>query len=261
MRQDTDLLLQRPEGDDPALRRHTLSGEPRLWLGLVAVLALIAAGAAVWVDHTSAFSADSVLHTSDPQAPRAGREGPGVTVKHGSPPGREAIDPTPAEVGQAAPSQVAAERPRMLTLASGTTMPVRVSATATSGELKIPTDINQAGWWDGGSRLGDPFGAIVLAAHVDSFTQGIGRFAELLSVHSGDVLRLNARHLSQKFRVVAARLVPKTAITATSDVYSADGRPRLVLITCGGSYDPSHGGYQSNMVVIAVPKGHLTVAN
>ncbi len=140
-------------------------------------------------------------------------------------------------------------------------MSVRVSATATNGELQIPTDINQAGWWDSGSRLGDPYGAIVVAAHVDSFTQGIGRFAELLTMHRGDVLRLDSRHLSQKFVVVSARLVPKTSINGTSAIYSPQGPPRLVLITCGGAYEPSLGGYQSNMVVVAVPKGRLGSAN
>ncbi len=236
--------------------------EPRLRFGLVVVLAVIAAGAATWIAYASASDARSVMTASDPQPElAAGRVAVGGGRVDASPSGPHVLHSTPAKVGQAAPSQVDAERPRMITLSSGTKMTVKVSATATTGELKIPTDINQAGWWDGGARLGDPFGAIVVAAHVDSFTQGIGRFAELLSVHPDDALRLDSRHLSQKFRVVSARLVPKTSVTATSSVYSAQGPPRLVLITCGGAYDPSLGGYQSNLVVIAEPKGRLAVAN
>lgn len=211
----------------------------------------------MWTAQTSAFDADIVMHASDPQPALAARVAVGGARVDTSPSGPRVILTTPARVGQAAPSQVDAERPQLLTLSSGTEMSVKVSATATTGELKIPTDINQAGWWDGGSRLGDPFGAIVIAAHVDSFTQGIGRFAELLSMQPGDAVRVDSRHLSQSFRVVSARLVPKTSVNATSSVYSAQGPARLVLITCGGAYDPALGGYQSNMVVIAVPRGEL----
>ena len=59
-------------------------------------------------------------------------------------------------------------------------MRIDASATAADGELAIPTDVDRAGWWDGSSRIGDPFGGIVVAAHIDSFDQGLGRFAELL---------------------------------------------------------------------------------
>lgn len=243
----------------------TRSVKPRLWFGLVAVLAVIAAGAATWVAHVpaaaSAVNAESAMAASDPQPALAGPGAAGDAPVDAWPSASRVPHSTPARVGEAAPSQVDAERPQVLTLPSGAKMNVRISATATTGELRIPTDINQAGWWDGGARLGDPFGAIVLAAHVDSFTQGIGRFAELLDVQPGDALRLDSRHLSGRFRVVSARLVPKASVTATSPVYSAQGPPRLVLITCGGAYDPSAGGYQSNMVVLAVPEGQLAAAN
>ena len=133
-------------------------------------------------------------------------------------------------------------------------MRVRVSATARGGDLAIPANIKQAGWWDGGSRLGDPYGGIVIAAHVDSFTQGLGRFAELLTMRPGDFVTLTSAHLREQFRVVSADLVPKSSVSATSDLFSAQGRPRLVLITCGGAYTPA-AGYRSNMVVTATPLG------
>ncbi len=132
-------------------------------------------------------------------------------------------------------------------------MRVRVSATAPTGELQIPPDINEAGWWDGGSRLGDPFGAVVVAAHVDSFSQGVGRFAELFGMRAGDVVSVESAHLSQSFQVVASTLVPKASLSSEAGLFSAEGRPRLVLITCGGAYDPSAGGYQSNVVVVGIP--------
>ena len=161
--------------------------------------------------------------------------------------------PTRAQVGRAAPSQVDAERPLGLTLPDGSVMRVRVSATGPSGELQIPPDINEAGWWDGGARLGDPFGAIVVAAHVDSFSQGVGRFAELMGMRPGDVVHLDSAHLSQEYQVVSSTLVPKAELTSRVDIFSAEGRSRLVLVTCGGAYDPEAGGYQSNVIVVGTP--------
>jgi Sortase domain len=158
----------------------------------------------------------------------------------------------PAKVAGPAASQVVSQRPRMIRLPSGTTVAVHKAATRPTGELMLPTNVNQAGWWDGGSRLGDPYGSLVIAAHVDSFTQGRGRFVELLSMHPGDRVNVWSANLRETFHVTSARLVPKPLLTPRSYAYSGHGPPRLVLITCGGPYD-SVNGYHDNMVVVAAP--------
>lgn len=199
------------------------------WVG-----ATVAAGALVGCSATgSSDSADAV-----PQRPAETKVEPSVAVE-----------------AQPAPSQVDAQRPTALTLPSGTTVHIDASATGADGELEIPSDVNRAGWWDGSSRLGDPFGGIVIAAHVDSFDQGLGRFAELLSVRRGDVVEVSAGGMTQRFRIASAELVPKASVDADSEVFSVQGPSRLVLITCGGAYDPTDGGYQDNLVVIARPLG------
>ena len=38
-----------------------------------------------------------------------------------------------------------------------------------------------------------------------------------------------------------------------TDIYSVRGRPRLVLVTCGGRFDQAAGHYVDNVVVTAVP--------
>lgn len=159
----------------------------------------------------------------------------------------------PAGVAQQAASQVQPERPVSVTLSNGVVMHVDVASTGADGVLQLPENISRAGWWEGSSRLGDPYGSTVLAAHVDSFTQGIGPFAALLSAHPGERVLVMGPHLAQPFRVVSARFVPKTSLTPGSHAYSAYGRRRLVMITCGGPYDPGNGGYQDNVVVVATP--------
>ena len=58
-----------------------------------------------------------------------------------------------------APSALPAEPPVLATLPSGREVHVRSVGTTAAGLLDVPTDIGQAGWWRGGSRLGDPFGS------------------------------------------------------------------------------------------------------
>jgi Sortase domain len=219
---------------------------------LVAVVAL-ASAATIGAAHVGWGSSS---HTSRPQhllrvsQPRPSTSTHGAGALHGGP---QAGEPRTAPAHQARPaaSQVFAERPVAIVLPNGATMPVLPASTDPSGVLQVPSNIDRAGWWDGGSRVGDPFGAIVVAAHVDSFTQGLGAFAELLNMRPGDEVRLDSRHLRQSFRVVSAHLEPKSSLATDSRVFGADGQYRLVLLTCGGSYDPSHGGYQDNMVIIA----------
>jgi hypothetical protein len=38
-----------------------------------------------------------------------------------------------------------------------------------------------------------------------------------------------------------------------TSVYSSAGRPRLVLVTCGGRFETGTGRYRDNIVVTAVP--------
>ncbi len=75
-----------------------------------------------------------------------------------------------------------ARGPGPLRLPSGRVVPVAAVSTTPAGVLDVPRDVRRAGWWRGGSRLGDPQGSTLVAAHVDSTTQGLGPFSELLGV-------------------------------------------------------------------------------
>jgi len=117
----------------------------------------------------------------------------------------------------------------------------------------VPKDIRVAGWWRGGSRVGDPFGSTLVAAHVDSFTQGLGPFASLLSVKPGQTVVLSSAHLRQSFRITALRLVPQGSLAQRRWIYSARGPRRLTLVTCAGPYIADRGGYQHLAVITAIP--------
>lgn len=165
-----------------------------------------------------------------------------------------APDPTPALRAHRAGS-VSPERPRWLRLANGVWVPVHAVDTRSNGILDVPDDIRAAGWWRGGSRIGDLFGSTLIAGHVDSFTQGLGPFAALLSERPGDRLVLRSRHLEQVFAVNALRLRPRGTIQRGSWLHSPVGRRRLMLVTCASPYIPSKGGYQNLAIIVATPVG------
>ena len=150
------------------------------------------------------------------------------------------------------------ERPTTSRLPNGTVVPIDAAGTAGDGSLAVPGDIRFAGWWRGGSRLGDPFGATLLAAHVDSFTQGLGPYASLLSARAGQRVVVSSAHLTQTFAVVSLRLVPRGSLSRHRELFSARGDRRLVLVTCAGPYDASRGGYQNLAVITASPIADVT---
>ncbi len=154
-----------------------------------------------------------------------------------------------------ADSQLDAERPDAVLLPSGARVPVHVASTGRNGTLAVPDDISAAGWWDGGARIGDPFGAILIAGHVDSAVQGLGPFAELLAVGANERIVAESRNLRQTFAIRSVDLVAKGELVSQPGIFSVDGEQRLVLVTCAGPFDAARGGYQNLAVVTAIPLG------
>lgn len=166
--------------------------------------------------------------------------------------------PVPERVELAAPARrarsvVVPEAPTHLRLPSGRSVPILAVSTEPDGRLAVPDDIRVAGWWRGGSRIGDPFGSTMIAAHIDSKTQGLGPFVELLSVRAGQRISVSAAHLRQEFAVRSLRLVRSGELANESWVFSPGGARRLTLVTCAPPYDEARGGYQNLAVVTATP--------
>ena len=182
------------------------------------------------------------LATSDPQS----------TERPRSTESAEPAEPAePAVPAVRAASDVRPERPEIARLPSGALIPIRAVSTRADGRLDVPDDISTAGWWRGGSRLGDPFGSTLLAAHIDSTTQGLGPYVELLSVQPGQRIVLMSATLEQPFEIRSLRLVPQGSLDGERWIFSARGARRLTLVTCAPPYDASRGGYQNLAIVTA----------
>ena len=170
-------------------------------------------------------------------------------------PGPAAGSAPPAHAATPATSQVRAERPLSLTLPSGRVLPVEPAGTRSDGSLAVPDHVHRAGWWEGSSRLGDPFGSIVVAAHVDSFTDGVGPAAELVSAQTGDLVRMAGRHLAQQYRIVSVRSVPRAELRHLSVVFSAAGDPRLVPSPAGAPTTPPAAATRTTLSSSPAPRG------
>lgn len=180
-------------------------------------------------------------------APEVASQAPGQ-----SPPGPSAEAPVPRaseapQAGRTAPRFV----PERIGLPGGVEAPV-VPVSTVGAELVVPEDVSQVGWWDGSSWVGDPFGSVVVAGHVDSL-DGLGLFHRLWSTEVGDEVVLSAEGGRQAYRVSEVRRVPRTDLVDDGEVFDAGGDPRLVLLTCVGAYDAARGGYPENLVVVAQP--------
>ena len=115
------------------------------------------------------------------------------------------------------------------------------------GTVEVPGDPAAAGWFE----LGPPPGAAgssVILGHVDSLS-GPAVFYRLKELHLGDGIAVRLDDgTTVRFRVHSIETYANADFPARK-VYGRQGRSQLNLVTCGGAYDPSRGGYQSNVVV------------
>jgi hypothetical protein len=128
---------------------------------------------------------------------------------------------------------------------------VPVALTA-DGAMELPDDVSEVGWFSPGPVPGQS-GSAVMAGHVDSREQGRGALFDLPDLVPGDTVEVDAADgRATTWRVVGRTAYPKDTLPI-AELFRRDGPARLVLITCGGDFDPTTGHYDDNVVVVAEP--------
>jgi hypothetical protein len=119
-------------------------------------------------------------------------------------------------------------------------------------ELDLPDAPDVVGWWSSGAVPAQQAGSVLIAGHIDSARWGIGVLSLLTTLQPGSVIVIkDTDDRSWSYRMVARRAYPKNALPA--DLFSTNGSPRLILLTCGGRFDRVRQQYDENLVVYASP--------
>ena len=109
---------------------------------------------------------------------------------------------------------------------------------------------SKAGWYKYSPTPGQ-IGPTVILGHVDSAKYGPGIFFKLGALQPGATVEVTLTdRIVAVFTVDKVVAYPKSKFPSTA-VYGNIDHPGLRLITCGGSFDPTAGSYESNIVAYA----------
>lgn len=137
----------------------------------------------------------------------------------------------------------------------GATARVVPTGVMPDGAAEIPEDVDLVGWYRFGPGPTSAEGSTVLIGHRDGRGQGRGVLYDLARVDPGDRVVVTVRGGERVAYRIVSREVFDKEVVPLEELFSRNGPARLTLITCGGDYDRERGGYQSNVVVTAVPLG------
>ncbi|MCB0967229.1 MAG: sortase [Ilumatobacter sp.] len=244
-------------------------------------LALLCAGGAVWLGLEArdrpdpdqvTLDVETAVATTPPStiAPRTPTE-PVMTTDDASPVTSSTAVPPPTTVplsplaellgpaGSAIPPVVEPRsRPTALVIPSIDVLrPVRAVGLEDDGELEVP-DETEIGWYRYGATPGDP-GATVLAAHV-TWNRTLGPFFRLGEMEPGERVDVVLDDGSTRVYEVIERTIYDKDELPRDRIWRNSGPESLVLITCGGSYNPDIRRYRQNIVVYAVPVDQIEAA-
>ncbi len=128
-------------------------------------------------------------------------------------------------------------------------------ATETSNRtLEPPADVHTVGIWTAGAPLAATHGTTDIVGHVNYAGQGPGALHDIAELRPGDHLYTTddrGRTTSWTVTTVFARH-KETGVDASA-FPGPTGPRQLVLITCGGTFDPDADSYLDNVYVRARP--------
>lgn len=149
--------------------------------------------------------------------------------------------------------QVAPDLPKFISIASlGVDARVKRMGVKANGELRAPSNIYDAGWYDGSAKPGDA-GTVLIDGHVHGPTKP-GVFYRLKNIKPGELIEIERGDGTKyTYRVVTSETADYDKVDMAKAMTSVEpGKPGLNLITCTGSYDVRTGEYMQRLIVYAV---------
>lgn len=234
-----------------AVARVARTGPARV---AVACLTLVIAGCAGTPGPSAPEAGPTPSAVASPLPSDGGRDVEGGTDRA---PQQRTADRTPGEVPVRPARDTPAPPPpapvRVEVPALDVDVSVRPEGVDAQGRMALPASADQAAWYRFGSAPASTSGATVVAAHVDD-AESVGPFARLALARSGSAVRVRtADGTTHNYTVTDVRTEAKADVSF-DDLFDRSGRPRLVLVTCGGEWDAGAGSYSDNIVVTAEPR-------
>ena len=232
-------------------------------LTVLAVVAFVGAGLLAFAAVRASDGDAAVLHADDlvapviaPTMPSAATEG-STTAGLGAPDATEPPLPSPTDrPNEPTPTVKESVEPRpqpaglRINTIDVSGYPVRAVGIEDDGWLELP-DETEIGWYKYGATAGQP-GATVLAAHVN-WQGSAGPFSQLGTVEPGDQVEVVLDDGSTLKYEVTERTTYAKLELPKNRIWRSTGDEELVLITCGGDFNPNIRSYESNIVIYAMP--------
>lgn len=118
-----------------------------------------------------------------------------------------------------------------------------------SGNMAVPTNYSDVGWYRAGSKPGQA-GNAVMDGHVDNGFGLAGVFTKLDTIKPGAEVLVDYASSTVRFVVTRIESYDKDTVP-TKEIFSITGPPGLVLITCEGDWLESQKTYERRLVVYA----------
>ncbi|MBT2582799.1 class F sortase [Planococcus sp. ISL-109] len=118
-----------------------------------------------------------------------------------------------------------------------------------NGEMGVPEDVDQVGWFEPGFKAGAE-GHAVLAGHVDSLS-GPAVFYELDKLETGDQFTLtdaDGREMVFEVRDMESYITDEAPV---EEIFGRSDQRMVNLITCTGDFNRSIGSHEERLVVSA----------
>lgn len=221
------------------------SPRPRLSqaAGLLLASAAVALGAVSCSASTQDPAAPAQATGPMPSSVTAGPAAPEPAQAPGNVPVRDAA-PTP-EISRPEPVRVQIED-------IGLDLEVVPTGVRDDGEMVLPDNHRQAGWYRYGPPPGSPAGSSVLAAHLDTGTEALP-IARLDEVRPGTVVTVTRSDGSTvRYAAGSVEQIAKRELNS-GELFDRSGEPLLKLVTCGGEYVEAADDYADNIVLTAAP--------
>jgi sortase A len=121
---------------------------------------------------------------------------------------------------------------------------------AKSGNMAVPTNYTDVGWYKYGPGPGEP-GNMVFDGHVDNGFSLPGVFKKLNTITKGsDIFIETGKGVKYHYTVTEVSLYPYKSVP-TQKIFTKSGEPGLVLITCDGAWIQGEKTYNTRLVVYA----------